>query len=184
MQGEALAGTRHRDRDEATDEQLGRELLTSEKDRREHQHVVDGVSNQLGPLCKKLTGGDDVTLVKLARVQHLRASFEGHLKPSVTDFELITALHPTPAVGGVPSDEAVARIAAIEPFDRGLYAGPVGYFGKDETEFAVGIRSMLIAGDLIRMYSGAGIVAGSNPEEEWQELDNKIAGWRRILVDA
>lgn len=86
-------------------------------------------------------------------------------------------LHPTPAVGGFPREAALREIAALEPFDRGWYAGPIGWVGKDAAEFAVAIRSGLVAGDRVNLYSGAGIVPGSSPDKEWEEIENKIGNF-------
>ena len=98
----------------------------------------------------------------------------GTLKDGVTDAGLLEALHPTPAVGGYPRDRALGEIRDLEPFDRGWYAGPVGWIGAEASEFAVGIRSGLVRGRTLDLYSGAGIVAGSVPDEEWAEIEQKI----------
>jgi menaquinone-specific isochorismate synthase len=99
----------------------------------------------------------------------------------VTAVELLAALHPTPAVGGVPRDAALGAIRAQEPFDRGWYAGPVGWIGADAAEFAVGIRSGLVWPDRLALYSGAGIVEGSVPDREWDEIEQKIADFAAVL---
>jgi menaquinone-specific isochorismate synthase len=88
----------------------------------------------------------------------------------------MAALHPTPAVCGEPPEAAVAQIRALEPFDRGWYAGPVGFVGRDETRFAVGIRSALVQGDEVALFTGAGVVEGSDSTAEWQELEAKLRG--------
>jgi menaquinone-specific isochorismate synthase len=102
--------------------------------------------------------------MKLARRRHLISKVRGTLREGVTDAEVLQALHPTPAVGGYPRAEALEEILALEPFDRGWYAGPVGWIGADASEFAVGIRSGLVRGNRLVLFSGAGIVAGSVPE--------------------
>jgi menaquinone-specific isochorismate synthase len=99
----------------------------------------------------------------------------------VTDAEVLLALHPTPAVGGYPRREALEEIRALEPFDRGWYAGPVGWIGAEGSEFAVGIRSGLVRGNSLALFSGAGIVAGSVPEDEWAEIEQKIGGFVRVF---
>jgi menaquinone-specific isochorismate synthase len=99
----------------------------------------------------------------------------------VTDAEVLRALHPTPAVGGYPGVEALEEIRALEPFDRGWYAGPVGWIGADAAEFAVGIRSGLVRGNTLALFSGAGIVAGSAPEGEWAEIEQKIGDFTRMF---
>ena len=109
------------------------------------------------------------------------STFEGTLRDGVGDAELLTALHPTPAVGGYPTDRAVREIAEREPFDRGWYAGPVGWVGRDGAEFAVAIRSGLVEGSTLSVFAGAGIVAGSVPGNEWEELDYKISHFTQAL---
>jgi menaquinone-specific isochorismate synthase len=87
----------------------------------------------------------------------------------------MTALHPSPAVGGVPPGKALEYIREHEPFDRGWYAGPVGWIGPNSSEFAVAIRSGLVHDNTLSLYSGAGIVDGSTPEDEWNEIDTKLS---------
>jgi len=119
--------------------------------------------------------------MKLARGRHLVSRARGTLREGVTDWDVLEALHPTPAVGGHPKEEALAEIRTSEPFDRGWYAGPVGWISADAAEFAVGIRSGLVSGRTLRLFSGAGIVAGSVPEEEWAEIEQKIGDFTRIF---
>lgn len=98
------------------------------------------------------------------------------------EFEILSVLHPTPAVCGFPTEEARVLIAETENFDRGMYAGPVGWFGGDESEFAVGIRSALVErgyGALI--YAGTGIVEGSNSSSEWEELELKTSQFTKLM---
>lgn len=98
------------------------------------------------------------------------------------EFEILSTLHPTPAVCGFPTEEARDLIAETELFDRGMYAGPVGWFGGEESEFAVGIRSALVETGLgALVYAGTGIVKGSNPSLEWDELELKISQVTRSL---
>jgi menaquinone-specific isochorismate synthase len=172
---EAVAGTRPRGLSSEDDEGLREDLLHSAKDRSEHTYVRTGIQEALGPLCTELDLDGDVGEMKLARGRHLKSMVRGNLKEGVTDAGILEALHPTPAVGGHPRDGALAEIRDLEPFDRGLYAGPVGWFGAEASEFAVGIRSGLVRGRTLDLYSGAGIVAGSVPDEEWAEIENKIS---------
>jgi menaquinone-specific isochorismate synthase len=172
---EAVAGTRPRGVSSEDDEGLLDDLLHSAKDRSEHAFVRTGIGEALAPLCEELEIDTDVAEMKLARGRHLRSRVNGTLKEGVTDAALLEALHPTPAVGGHPRDGALEVIRDLEPFDRGLYAGPVGWIGADTSEFAVGIRSGLARGRTLDLYSGAGIVAGSVPDEEWAEIEQKIS---------
>jgi len=171
---EAVAGTRPRGVSSADDEGLGEDLLHSVKDRSEHSYVRKGIGEALAPLCEELDLEDGVSEMKLARGRHLKSRVRGVLREGVTDADLIGALHPTPAVCGYPRHEALQEIRALEPFDRGWYAGPVGWIGAEASEFAVGLRSGLVRGRTLALFSGAGIVAGSEPHEEWAEIEQKI----------
>lgn len=178
---DAIAGTRTRGDGASLDRQLERDLMSSEKERREQDYVVRGVRESLAPLCDSLTAGTGRSVVKLRQCQHLMSTFEGVLGHGVGDAELLKALHPTPAVGGYPTDGAVREIEKREPFDRGWYAGPVGWVGRDRAEFAVAIRSGLVEGATLSAFAGAGIVAGSVPGDEWEELDHKISHFTQAL---
>jgi menaquinone-specific isochorismate synthase len=171
---EAVAGTRPRGASALDDTELGEELLGSAKDQAEHSFVRVGIRESLGPLCEDLAVDVRVSEMKLARGRHLVSRIRGTLREGVADGEVLAALHPTPAVGGYPKETALEEIRAVEPFDRGWYAGPVGWLGADGAEFAVGIRSGLVRGDTLALYSGAGIVEGSTPEGEWAEIEQKI----------
>jgi menaquinone-specific isochorismate synthase len=153
---------------------LREDLLHSAKDLSEHSYVSKGVREALEPLCEELEIEDHVSEMKLARGRHLRSKVRGTLREGVTDAGLLDAMHPTPAVGGYPRSEALEEIRVLEPFDRGWYAGPVGWIGADASEFAVGLRSGLVRGQTLALFSGAGIVAGSVPDEEWAEIEQKI----------
>ena len=183
VQSEAVAGTCARASDPTVDEALGQSLLQSEKDRREHKYVVDTIRSVFDKLCHAVHGDRTVSLLKLARVQHLFYRLEGILTDSISDADILNSLHPTPAVGGFPTAAALRRIAEWEPFDRGWYAGPVGWVGPNAAVFAVGIRSGLIHGDTLHLFAGAGIVAGSNADREWSEIENKMDGFLSALVD-
>jgi menaquinone-specific isochorismate synthase len=171
---EAVAGTRPRGASADDDDNLRDELLGSEKDRAEHGFVRVGIGEALGPLSEELEIEGDVSEMKTASRRHLVSRVRARLREGVTDAEVLGALHPTPAVGGYPNEGALEDIRALEPFDRGWWAGPVGWVGADGAEFAVGIRSGLVRGRRLALFSGAGIVAGSRPEEEWAEIEQKI----------
>ena len=119
--------------------------------------------------------------MKLAGGRHLRSGVRGTLREGVTDAEVLLALHPTPAVGGYPRQEALEVVRALESFDRGWYAGAVGSIGAEGSELAVGIRSGLVSGNRLALFSGAGIVAGSVPEDEWAEIEQKIGDFVRVF---
>ena len=178
---DAIAGTRTRGDGASLDRQLERDLMGSDKERREQEFVVRGIRESLAPLCTTLNAGVDPSVVKLRQCQHLVSGVEGVLGDGVGDAELLKALHPTPAVGGYPTDGALREIENREPFDRGWYAGPVGWVGRDDAEFAVAIRSGLVAGSTLSVFAGAGIVAGSVPADEWEELDYKMSHFTQAL---
>ncbi len=177
---EAVAGTRPRGETPTQDAELRQELLTSDKDRREHAFVATAIRDALQPLCHSVHTGN-VSELRLARGRHLRARLEGALRDEVRPVDLLAALHPTPAVAGVPTDMALRAIARREPFDRGWYAGPVGWIGRDAAEFTVAIRSGLVRDDRLALYSGAGIVDGSDPQREWREIEQKLGDFAAVL---
>lgn len=173
---EALAGTRPRGSDVASDAALEADLRASGKDGREHGFVDAHVRAALEGVTEGVETDGAVSVLKLTSVQHLLRRMRGRLKRGCGDAALMAALHPTPAVCGEPPEAAVAQIRALEPFDRGWYAGPVGFVGRDETRFAVGIRSALVQGDEVTLFTGAGVVEGSDSTAEWQELEAKLRG--------
>jgi menaquinone-specific isochorismate synthase len=171
---EAVAGTRPRGVSSEDDEGLRDDLLHSAKDLSEHSYVRIGIREALSPLCEELEIEEDVSDMKLTRGRHLRSKVRGTLREGVADAGLLEALHPTPAVGGYPRGVALEEITNLEPFDRGWYAGPVGWIGAEASEFAVGLRSGLVRGRTLALFSGAGVVSGSVPDEEWAEIEQKI----------
>jgi menaquinone-specific isochorismate synthase len=186
LQTEAVAGTRPRADLDADDDRLRDELLASEKDQREHAYVRHAITERLAPLTTGLTADAEASAMTLARGRHLYTGIRATLAPGATALDVLRALHPTPAVGGTPRAAAAAAIDTLEPFDRGLYAGPVGWIGRDaagreQAEFAVGIRSGLVCGSALALYSGAGIVQGSTPDDEWAEIEHKIGDFARLL---
>ena len=184
LQSEAVAGTRTRGRTSREDQGFGKELLGSEKDLREHRYVVDSIKEALVPLTPPMFNGNNmsVSLLKLARIQHLIARFDIKLQENVSDAELIETLHPTAAVGGYPRDKAVEEIGRLEGFNRGWYAAPVGWVKQDAAEFVVAIRCGLVKDNRLNLYSGAGIVRGSVPDNEWDEMNNKIDMFLSVLT--
>lgn len=181
IKSEAVAGTRPRGDSEADDEDLREDLLDSDKDRAEHGYVRVSIGENLRPLCEAAQVEEGVSEMKLASRRHLVSRVRGSLREDVSDADVLEALHPTPAVGGYPREEAVGGIRSMEPFDRGWYAGPVGWISSGGAEFAVGIRSGLVRGKELALFSGAGIVAGSTPEGEWAEIEQKISDFLEVL---
>ncbi len=181
IESEAVAGTRPRGNTPKADAALRDELINSPKERREHAFVRDAIQQDLEGLCTSVDGVEEPADLALARGRHLHARLTGVMRPGTSTLDLLDALHPTPAVGGVPSTEALAAIRGQEPFDRGWYAGPVGWIANGAAEFAVAIRSGLVQSSRLALFSGAGIVEGSVPEREWEEIEQKIGDFASVL---
>ncbi|MGY3928938.1 isochorismate synthase [Aeromonas simiae] len=177
---EALAGTIRRSGDDALDAALAAELLADSKNRLENRLVHADILQRLAPLAEQ-TSLTEPRILKLRLLQHLKCDIEAALKPEVCDWQLLAALHPTPAVGGAPREAALDFIRHHEPYQRGWYAGACGLLSRDTSEFAVGIRSALLDAKSVTLFAGAGIVAGSEPAAEWAELDNKIGNVLSLL---
>jgi menaquinone-specific isochorismate synthase len=180
----ALAGTTGRGETSAEDEWLATELLESGKNVHEHELVAEAIREQLDPLAESVTTGER-TVRRLATVQHLFTPITAELAADEHVLSLVAALHPTPAVGGLPPARALETIRETEPFDRGWYAAPVGWFDADgRGTFAVAIRSALArertAADepAVTLFAGVGVVADSEPDSEWDEVQLK---YRPIL---
>ncbi|MDA7025411.1 isochorismate synthase DhbC [Bacillus sp. CLL-7-23] len=171
-----LAGSRPRSHDMAEDRRRAEELLSSEKDLHEHAVVVEAVSAALKPFCKTLEVPSTPSLINTETMWHLSTEVTGELiDPSISSLELALALHPTPAVCGTPTDLAKTAIEKIEPFDRGFYTGIVGWCdAKGDGEWIVTLRCAEAEERSLRLFAGAGIVAGSSPEEELAETSAKF----------
>jgi menaquinone-specific isochorismate synthase len=183
LQTEAIAGTRQRGTSPQLDLALSEDLQNSPKDRHEHQLVVNNLQIILTELCDAVTIDRALTILKLNKVQHLYTQCHGTLTADLTDADILPKLHPTPAVGGFPRDQALKLIQELEPFERGWYAAPVGWIGGDDAEFAVAIRSGLIDRDRLLLFAGAGIVYGSQSAAEWAEIENKIRHFTDLFTD-
>lgn len=179
---EAVAGTRRRGKTLEEDQQLQRELLASAKDLREFTPVQAHLQNALSPLCVAPPTFSPVTVHQTQNVQHLYSQCTATLKDGVTDEEILAHLHPTPALCGTPKQKAFSLIRELEPFERGLYGGVIGWTTPDASEWVVAIRSCLLRGKTATLFSGTGIVEGSDPEEEWEELNQKLKLYDGILA--
>jgi len=178
----ALAGSAPRGATQAEDEQLGAELLQSEKNGIEHAVVVATVREALLAHCSMVHVSDIPHLLKLKNVQHLETPIVGELLPGRCILDIIADLHPTPAVGGFPRQEALATIRRVEQLDRGWYAGPLGWIGADgHGEFAVALRSGLVTEHEATLFAGCGIVGDSDPQSEYAESCLKLQGMLRGL---
>ncbi len=171
-----MAGTAPRSGDRETDARLAAALLASTNTRDEHRHTIDMVHDTLLPWCSYLDEEADPSIVAVANVQHLSTRLEGQLsEPIASVLDLVGALHPTPAVGGMPRDAALALIDELEDLDRGRYAGPVGWVdAQGNGTWAVGIRSAQINGTRTRVHAGVGVVADSQAEQELAETRAKL----------
>jgi isochorismate synthase len=180
----ALAGSTRRSSDPAVDDHLGEQLLRSDKDRREHEIVAERIARRLRPHAVWVQAAPEPEIVKVANIQHLATPIVAQLAEPHSAVELAGMMHPTPAVGGEPWPEASAAIAELEQMDRGWYAGPVGWMDATEDgEFCVALRSALLRDREARLYSGAGIVAGSDPAAELAETEVKLGALLPLLAE-
>ena len=177
-----LAGSSQRFGDPVRDRASADRLFDSTKDREEHAVVVEDVAHVLGAFCDGLEYPREPELLGTANVWHLATPFRGRLHdPAVTSLELVAALHPTPAVCGMPREAAREALDTLEPIDRGGYAGPVGWTDANgDGEWAIALRCAEITGSTARLFAGAGIVVDSVPEAEVDETERKF----RALLDA
>jgi menaquinone-specific isochorismate synthase len=176
-----LAGSAARGTDLASDQAAATALATSAKDQDEHQFAVQNVLASLRAHSADVTASEMPFTLKLPNLWHLASDIDGELTDGSTSLDLVRALHPTAAVAGTPTATALALIDDLEPFDRGRYAGPVGWVAADgDGEWAVALRSAQVRGDTITAYAGAGIVGESVPQRELLETRMKF----RPIVEA
>ncbi|MBF0569999.1 MAG: isochorismate synthase [Candidatus Omnitrophica bacterium] len=178
---EALAGTRPRGRTPVEEGRFCSELSRSPKEALEHELVVTAIKESLSPLIDTLRADVKPTVTRFKDGQHLLSLIEGELRSGLTDGDILGRLHPTPAVAGSPTKVALEHLRKVEPFSRGWYAGPIGWLGRDKSEFAVAIRSGLLCGHALFLYAGAGIVRGSVAREEWNEVEHKIKSALKVF---
>ena len=183
LETEALAGSIRRGASASEDAALAAALLHSEKDLHEQRLVVEAITGRLAQLGLKPEFSPSPEVRRLANVQHLLTPIRAVLPATVRLLDALAALHPTPAVGGTPQAAAVARIRGLEGFPRGLYAGALGWINaRGGGEFFVGLRSALVDGPRARLYAGAGVVAGSVPENEFAETELKFKAMQHALL--
>lgn len=172
VETEALAGSVPRGETPEADAELADRLRDDEKLRIEQGLVAETIESALAPLGDVSVG--ERTVRRLSNIQHLQTPIEATLDADTHVLDIVDALHPTPAVGGVPPQTAMQTILETEPFDRGWYAAPVGWMdAAGDGEFAVGIRSAVTSEEQISLFAGNGIVAEADAEEEWTELQQK-----------
>lgn len=179
---DALAGSAPRGQTKQADAYLATALLNSHKDNYEHQLVVDFITRKLTQLGLK-PELSPLKLLQLSNIQHLHTPIQAVVPATVHVLDILAELHPTPAVAGLPRDVACTEIDRWEPFERSLYAAPIGWINSQgDGEFAVGIRSALLDGCRARLFAGAGIVAGSDPDRELAEVQLKLQALLATLV--
>jgi salicylate biosynthesis isochorismate synthase/menaquinone-specific isochorismate synthase len=179
----ALAGSTRRSADPSVDDHLGEQLLRSDKDREEQEIVTRRIVRALRPLSVWVTAADEPVIVRMANIQHLATPIRAQLARPVSAVELAGLLHPTPAVGGEPFEEAAPLIPALEGLDRGWYAGPVGWTDANEDgEFCVALRCALVTGAAARCYAGVGVVRDSDPTAELAETEIKLQALLPVLA--
>jgi len=170
-----LAGSISRGNNEVEDSALAEELLSDSKNREEHNYVVKMIKNAMEEVCTTVEIPANPQIMKMRDIQHLYTPVSGKVKETESLISLIRLLHPTPALGGFPRDEALEVIREVEGLDRGLYGAPIGWLDYEGNgEFAVSIRSGLLHGNSATIFAGCGIVADSDPELEYMETAIKF----------
>lgn len=187
LQVNPIAGTRHRGQNAQEDHRLAEELLADEKERAEHVMLVDLGRNDLGRVCQ--TGSIQVdefmAVERYSHVMHMVSRVSGQLEEGRDMFDALQATFPAGTVSGAPKIRAMEIISDLEPDLRGPYAGAVGYFGlRGDMDMCITIRTLLMQGDRFSVQAGAGIVADSDPDREYQETLNKIRALTRAVKNA
>lgn len=178
---ESLAGTLPRGKDAEADFLLGQELLSDPKLSHEHELVSRFILDAIEPLTSRIQKPDTASLYQLDRIQHRYLPIKALLYPGIGDQQVMNRLHPTPAVAGMPQQAAMAYILKNETINRGWYSGVVGIISNHYSEFTVAIRSALFRQNMVHCYSGVGLVEGSTPAAEWQELESKLGSLFSVL---
>jgi menaquinone-specific isochorismate synthase len=179
-----LAGTIRRTGDDERDLALAAALARSSKDHEEHEYAVRSVADALEPHCSSMNVPETPFVLHLPNVMHLASDVAGviHDAGTVSSLQLAASLHPSAAVGGTPTPDAVRLIGEIEGMDRGRYAGPVGWMDTTgDGEWGIALRSAEVAGSTVRLFAGCGIVADSDPEAELAESQAKLVPVRDSL---
>lgn len=177
-----LAGTAPRGATPSEDEAIGKALLNDEKNRKEHDFVVQMIRQAIEGCAGNITVPEEPSLMALKHLQHLYTPVEANLDDRYTILDVVKRLHPTPALGGMPRQNSLAFIREHEKLDRGWYGAPVGWLDANENgEFAVAIRSALIQGNEASLFAGCGIVKDSTPEAEYEETMMKFIPMLSVL---
>ncbi len=174
VHSDSIAGTAARSNNPDQDAEIAKELLSSNKNLREHAIVVDSIREKLSKLGGTLSKKIAPELLSLEKLYHLYTPIQMQLKEAVHPLQILERIHPTPALAGFPESPAIDFLLKNEGYARGYYAAPVGFFTPDNSLFVAGIRSALLDKDHLITFAGAGVVAGSDTEEEWQETERKM----------
>lgn len=171
-----LAGSARRQPDDVLDREAGNRLLASEKDRHEHELVTQAMKTVLRDRSSELQLPSSPQLVTTPTLWHLGTPFEGKANAQENALTLACLLHPTPALSGFPHQVAQKLIAELEPFERDLFGGIVGWCdAQGNGEWVVTIRCAKLLGNQVRFFAGAGIVPASSPVAEWRETGAKLS---------
>ncbi len=175
IEADALAGSISRGNSTNEDYSLAKVLLSSKKDLAEQKIVVSFIKESFAQFCENVICDEIPKIRKLPNIQHLWTPIKGKLNSEQSIFSILKELHPTPAICGVPWTKARDSIIEMEPHDRGLFSGMIGWFNfNNEGEFAVAIRSALLKKKTVHAFAGCGIVKGSVPEVEYEESELKL----------
>lgn len=178
-----LAGTAGRGTDPGVDFAISTALAASSKNIAEHKFAVQSLVDELQKFCSQVDADSEPFSLQLPNLWHLASDVHAILKDDASVLDLAAVLHPTAAVAGTPTVEAQKLIAELEPFDRGRYAGPVGWIGADgDGEWAIALRGALLQDNQITAYAGCGIVAESEPVAELEETELKFKPIREALA--
>ena len=180
---EAVAGTAPRGPSADKDAHLGKRLLGSNKEVHEHRLVIDSILRRLSSCGVTDCREGQTRLLRLANLQHARTPIYGKLADNIHPFDTLSALHPTPAMGGSPREKALPLVKEIEKFNRGWYSGIAGWLdSRGRGEFMVPIRCGKISPNKLTLFSGAGIVNGSIPSKEKAETDLKLQAMLNVIT--
>ncbi len=182
-----IAGTRPRGATEAEDRRLAEELLADPKERAEHLMLIDLGRNDVGRIAEigSVALTDRMIVERYSHVMHIVSQVKGRLRPGTGVIDVLRATFPAGTLSGAPKVRAMEIIAELEPVRRGIYAGAVGWMNwHGDADFAIAIRTALIANGRIHLQAGAGIVADSDPTREWEETMNKGRALIRAIAQA
>jgi anthranilate synthase component 1 len=182
-----IAGTIHRGKTPEEDRALGEELLADPKERAEHVMLIDLGRNDVGRVCKpgSVELKEEMVIERYSHVQHIVSHVEGELRDELDALDALAACHPAGTVSGAPKIRAMEIIDSVEPVKRGPYAGAVGYLDyRGNCDTCIALRTAVLSGGEVHVQAGAGVVADSVPEKEWQETLNKAEGMLRAIARA